>query len=57
VLLSTSFRYLEPAGSGGWRPVALNRDDHLSFYFCSGYDLATATGRLVDDDVTGLGCR
>ncbi|MGZ4572228.1 MAG: hypothetical protein ACXVXU_15260 [Blastococcus sp.] len=56
-LLAASFRYLEPAGSGVWRPVTLNRDEHLSFYFCSGYDLATAAGRQVNDDVTGLGCR
>jgi hypothetical protein len=32
--------------------VTLDRDEHLSFYFCSGYDLAA--GR--NTDITGVGC-
>jgi hypothetical protein len=36
--------------------VTLDRDAHLSFYFCSGYDLATATGRAVNRDLNGVGC-
>jgi dienelactone hydrolase len=56
-LLATSFRYLEPVGSGVWRPVTLDRNAHLSFYFCSGYDVATASGRAVNHDLTGLGCQ
>jgi hypothetical protein len=55
-LLATSFSYLEPVGGGVWRPVTLDRDAHLSFYFCSGYDLATATGRAVNRDLNGVGC-
>jgi hypothetical protein len=51
-LLGTSLDYLEPTASGAWRPVTLARDEHLSFYFCSGYDLGTA----VDRDITGVGC-
>ena len=36
--------------------MTLNRADRLSFYFCSGYDIATATGRQADDDIAGVGC-
>jgi hypothetical protein len=54
-LLATSFRYLEPT-STGWHPVTLDRADRLSFYFCSGYDIATASGRQVNDDIAGVGC-
>jgi hypothetical protein len=55
-LLAPSFGYLEPTSGGVWRPVTLNRSDGLSFYFCSGYALTTQAGRLVDDDVAGVGC-
>jgi hypothetical protein len=55
-LLATSFDYLEPDSTGTWRSVALDRAEHLSFYFCSGYDIATASGRHVDDDIAGVGC-
>jgi hypothetical protein len=55
-LLATSFGYLEPTSSG-WHSVSLKRADRLSFYFCSGYDIATAKGRAVDDDIAGVGCR
>ena len=54
-LLATSFGYLEPTATG-WRSVTLDRDQRLSFYFCSGYDIATASGRRHDDDLTGVGC-
>jgi hypothetical protein len=54
-LLATSFDYLEPTATG-WRSVTLDRDQRLSFYFCSGYDIATASGRQSDDDLTGVGC-
>src|SRR3954453_2058041 len=54
-LLATSFDYLEPTATG-WRGVTLDRDQRLSFYFCSGYDIATASGRQHDDDLTGVGC-
>jgi hypothetical protein len=56
-LLATSFRYVEPTATG-WHPVTLNRADRLSFYFCSGYDVTTASGvRAVNDDIAGVGCR
>ena len=55
-LLATSFDYLEPDSSGTWRSVALDRAERLSFYFCSGYDIGTASGRQVDDDIAGVGC-
>jgi hypothetical protein len=55
-LLAESFTYLEPTGSGAWEPVGLDREDRLSFYFCSGYDLTTAGGRVADDDITDVGC-
>jgi len=55
-LLATSFDYLEPDSTGTWRSVPLDRADHLSFYFCSGYDIATASGRQTDDDIAGVGC-
>jgi hypothetical protein len=55
-LLGTSLHYLEPTASGAWRPVTLDRDEHLSFYFCSGYDIGTAAGRAVDRDLIGVGC-
>ena len=54
-LLATSFSYLEPTSSG-WHAVTLKRADRLSFYFCSGYDFGTASGRAVDDDIAGVGC-
>ncbi|MDD5711871.1 MAG: hypothetical protein PHY31_03830, partial [Smithellaceae bacterium] len=54
LLLATSFNYLEPVNVGVWKSVTLNRDDHLSFYFCSGYDFHTASGEVVDDDITGI---
>jgi hypothetical protein len=56
VLLAESFRYLEPDATGTRRPVTLDRAEHLSFYFCSGHDIATASGRAVDDDLAGVGC-
>src|SRR4051812_19739832 len=55
-LLATSFDYLEPDSTGKWRTVALDRAEHLSFYFCSGYDIGTASGRQVDEDIAGVGC-
>lgn len=41
---------------GTWRPVTLDQDELLSFYLCSGHDVATADGRAADDDLTGVGC-
>jgi dienelactone hydrolase len=55
-LLATRFKYLEPVGQGRWAPVALNRADRLSFYFCSGYAFRSAAGpRLETTDIAGVG--
>jgi dienelactone hydrolase len=58
-LLGTSLHYLEPRGRGVWAPVTLDRDDHLSFYYCSAYAIhggSDSHGPLLrDDDVTGVG--
>ena len=43
-LLGTTLEYLEPDATGTWQPITLDRGEHLSFYFCSGYDIATASG-------------
>ncbi|MGA8846186.1 MAG: alpha/beta hydrolase [Nocardioides sp.] len=51
-LLATSMRYLEPTGNGEWSPVRLDRDQLLSFYYCSAY----ALGSRTDGDLTGVGC-
>lgn len=51
-LLARSFRYLEPVGGGAWKPVTLERDRLLSFYYCSAYALGSAR----DGDVTDVGC-
>jgi hypothetical protein len=55
-LLAPSFDYVEPDAAGSWAPIALDRAERLSSYFCSGHDIATATGRAVDDDIAGVGC-
>ena len=44
------------SASGTWQPTTLDRGEHLSFYFCSGHDVATSTGRQVDDDIADVGC-
>lgn len=55
-LLARRHTYLEPQGRGEWKPVVLERDALLSFYFCSGYDFATADGsRARDLDPGGVG--
>jgi hypothetical protein len=56
VLLGTTLEYLEPDATGTWQPITLDRGEHLSFYFCSGYDIATSSGRQVDDDIADVGC-
>jgi hypothetical protein len=56
-LLATRFRYLEPTSSGTWTPVTLDRNEHLSYQFCSGYDWKKAGGgRAVSTDINGVGC-
>ncbi|MHB8439151.1 MAG: alpha/beta hydrolase family protein [Acidimicrobiales bacterium] len=56
-LLSPTIDYLEPVGNGVWRPVTIDRDSHLSFYFCSGYAFHLADGQLASDtDIVHDGC-
>lgn len=55
-LLDTSFRYLEPVGDGEWKPVRLDRDQNLSFYYCSAYGFHTPDGLEENGDITGVGC-
>ena len=57
-LLSSSISYMEPAPNNTRANVTLARDDHLSFYFCSGYDFRRADGTPVTSwDIGGnLGC-
>ncbi|WP_246142490.1 alpha/beta hydrolase [Nocardioides rubriscoriae] len=57
-LTARSFRYLEPVGDGRWAPVTLRRDPLLSYSYCSAYAVRDDAGRrVVDGDVTGVGCR
>jgi hypothetical protein len=55
-LQATRLRYLEPSAGDIWKPVTLQRADRLSFYFCSGMDIGTGHGRVVDNDLAGVGC-
>jgi hypothetical protein len=52
-LLATRLGYLEPVGQGRWAPVALNRAERLSFYFCSGYAFRSNAGPLLQDSDVG----
>jgi dienelactone hydrolase len=56
-LLSPTIRYVGPDQAGRWSMHAFNRDDNLSFYFCSGYQFNGPGGRIfADPDLTGDGC-
>lgn len=55
-LLDTSFRYLEPVGDDTWEPVRIDRDDHLSFYYCSAYGFHAGSDLEENGDITGVGC-
>jgi len=56
-LMASSFEYLEPVGKGVWKPERIERDSHLSFYFCSGFSLHLAGDKKVqDNDLIGDGC-
>ncbi len=54
-LTGTSFRYLEPAGGGQWKPVTLKRADLLSFYYCSAFGFGSGSRVLSDGDIAGVG--
>ncbi|MGH2404864.1 MAG: hypothetical protein ACRDGN_10425 [bacterium] len=57
-LAATAFRQLEPKGRGVWGYTPLlQRDDLLSFYFCSAWRYHAADGSLVQtNDAIGVGC-
>jgi hypothetical protein len=56
-LLSPTIRYIGPNASGQWVMQTFNRDDNLSFYFCSGYQFNLPGGKIfADPDITGDGC-
>jgi dienelactone hydrolase len=56
-LLSPTINYLGPNQSGQWVMHTFNRDDNLSFYFCSGYQFnLPGNQKFVDDDITHDGC-
>jgi hypothetical protein len=55
-LLASDFDYQEPVGNGKWSPVGLDRAKQLSFYYCSGWDMHTRSGKpLVNTDINGVG--
>jgi hypothetical protein len=56
-LLASTITYLGPDQSGQWVRHTFNRDDNLSFYFCSGFEF-NQSGRatFVDDDLIHDGC-
>jgi len=56
-LLSPTIRYLGPNQDGEWVLHTFDRNDNLSFYFCSGYDFHLPGGRSFEDvDITDDGC-
>lgn len=56
-LLATTLHYLEPVGNGTWKMISIDRNQDMSFYFCSGYDFHLRNGKpAVDKDITGDGC-
>ena len=54
-LTGTSFKYLEPAGNGRWKPVTLQRGSLLSFYYCSAYGFRSGSRVLSNGDIAGVG--
>jgi pimeloyl-ACP methyl ester carboxylesterase len=56
-LLSPTIRYLGPNLNGQWSMHTFNRDDNLSFYFCSGYEFNLAGGAtFANGDIIDDGC-
>jgi hypothetical protein len=56
-LLSSTIRYLGPNQDGQWVMHQFDRDDNLSFYFCSGYQFGSKHGpKFTDLDITHDGC-
>ena len=56
-LLATSFRYIEPVDIGKWEELKLDRNDLLSFYYCSAYAFRDrrTKARLESNDIGGVG--
>ena len=54
-LTGTSFKYLEPAGNGRWKPITLKRGSLLSFYYCSAYGFRSGSRVLSNGDIAGVG--
>ena len=55
-LLARTLRYLEPAGNAEWRPVRLDRDANLSFYYCSAYGFHAGRDLVTNGDIASVGC-
>jgi dienelactone hydrolase len=54
-LTGSTFRYLEPAGNGVWKPLTLQRASLLSFYYCSAYGFHSGSRLLSDGDIAHVG--
>src|SRR3954451_3225677 len=54
-LTGNSFRYLEPAGNGQWKPVTLERKSLLSFYYCSAFGFRSGSRVLSNGDIAAVG--
>jgi hypothetical protein len=56
-LLSPTINYIGPNATGKWEKESFNRDDNLSFYFCSGFQFNGSGGRTFTDiDLIHDGC-
>lgn len=55
-LFGKQFAYLEPVSGGFPKRIKLDRDEHLSFYYCSAYRIDTRKGVRRDGDITNVGC-
>jgi hypothetical protein len=56
-LLSPVIHYVGPNAAGQWVMNTFNRDDNLSFYFCSGYQFQYRKGVMfTNPDITHDGC-
>jgi hypothetical protein len=56
-LLSPVIHYIGPSLSGQWVQQTFDRDNNLSFYFCSGFEFNLSGGRKFSDvDLIHDGC-
>jgi hypothetical protein len=56
VLLASALAAPASGGNGEWRPVRLQRDANLSFYYCSAYGFHTGNGLVENGDIAHVGC-